>query len=64
MSVEFALMRAALRAVYGHWDRSNPYEGPELCACGHLYDAHSGSEPEAPCMVRECECEEFEAARG
>lgn len=63
MSVEFALLRNAIRAVYGHaWDRSNPYEGPEPCACGHDYGKHSGSSPEAPCMARGCECEEFERA--
>lgn len=61
MSYQFAALRNALRAVYGHaWDRTNPYEGPEICACGHLYDDHWGDPPSA-CSRRDCECEGFEA---
>ena len=41
------------------WDRSNPYEGPNLCACGHDYGEHAADDL-MECMTRRCECAGFD----
>jgi len=42
------------------WDRSNPYEGPEPCCCGHEYGIHWADSDTSGCSQRDCECEKFE----